>query len=93
VKKLTFKEKIKNFSIKIGGGLKQEYHETKQIPKHIQKGNFKEAAQQVGDIGKMVFIALVWILPAGVIVSSFIVKFSKKIRPSAFQGDLKEFEK
>ena len=79
------KEKFKNFTKKIGAGLKQEYHETKQIPYHIKKRNFKEAGQQIGDIGKMLIIAFIWVLPAGAILSGFIIKFSKKMRPSSFQ--------
>ncbi len=79
------KQKFKHFVNKIGTGLKQEYHETKQIPRHIKEGNLKEATQQAGDIVKMVAIAFVWVLPAGAIISGFILKFSKKMRPSSFQ--------
>ncbi len=85
------KKKFKGFVNKIGTGLKQEYHETKQIPQHIKKGNIKEATQQVGDIAKMVIIAFVWVLPAGAVISGFILKFSKKMRPSSFQA--KDVEK
>jgi hypothetical protein len=79
------KQKIKHFTTRLGTGLKQEYHETKQIPRHIKERNFKEALLQIGDLGKMSFLAVLWILPAGGILSGFIVKYSKKIRPSAFQ--------
>ncbi len=83
------KEKIKAFRKNIGSGLKQEYQETKDIPMHIKNGNFKEAKQQIADLGKMIIIASVWILPAGVIISGFILKVSKKMRPTAFQKDKK----
>lgn len=79
------KKRIQHFAKKIGRGLQQEYNETKQIPYHIRKKNFKAAGEQIGDIGKMVLIAFVWILPAGAILSGFIIKFSQKMRPSAFQ--------
>ena len=79
------KKKIKEFSKKIGSGLKQEYKETKDIPMHIKNGNYKEVKQQVADITKMAFIAVIWILPAGAVISGFIIKLSNKIRPTAFR--------
>jgi hypothetical protein len=79
------KKKIKELSIKIGSGLKQEYQETKDIPKHIKNGNYKEVRQQFVDIGKMAFIVIIWILPAGAFISGFIMKLSNKIRPTSFQ--------
>jgi hypothetical protein len=79
------KKRLKKFSHKIGSGLKQEYQETKDIPKHIKEGNYKEAKQQVLDIGKMIIIAFVWVLPAGAVLSGFIIKVSNKMRPTAFQ--------
>ena len=83
------KTKIKKFTEKIGSGLKQEYQETKDIPKHIKSGNYKEVHQQVADLGKMFVIVFVWILPAGAIISGFIMKFSNKMRPTAFQEEKK----
>jgi len=85
------KKKIKEFTKKIGSGLKQEYQETKDIPKHIKNGNYKAVKQQVADLGKMAFIVIIWILPAGAIISGFVMKLSNKIRPTAFQ--VKENEK
>jgi Tfp pilus assembly protein PilO len=79
------KKKIKEFTEKIGAGLKQEYQETKDIPKHIKNGNYKEVGQQVADIGKMAFIVTIWILPAGAIISGFIMKLSNTMRPTSFQ--------
>ena len=84
------RKKFKKFRTHIGKGLKQEYQETKDIAKHIRNGNYKEAKQQITDIGKMIFIASIWILPAGAILSGFIMKFSDKMRPTAFQNDTKE---
>lgn len=78
-------KKIKEFKEKISSGLKQEYQETKDIPKHIKNGNYKEVKQQFADIGKMAFIVTIWILPAGAIISGFIMKLSNKMRPTAFQ--------
>ena len=79
------KKRLKDFTKKIGSGLKQEYQETKDIPHHIKNGNFKEVKQQIADLGKMVFIVFIWILPAGAVISGFIMKLSHKIRPTAFQ--------
>jgi len=71
----------------MGHGLKQEYKETKDIPKHIKNKQYKKAAQQVGDIGKMTFLSLLWVLPGGGVLSGLLVKLFKKLRPSAFQED------
>ncbi len=79
------KKRLHNFTKKIGSGLKQEYQETKDIPKHLKNGDYKIAREQVVDIGKMIFIASIWVLPAGAIVSGALIKFSNKIRPSSFQ--------
>jgi hypothetical protein len=81
-------KKIKKFTKKISVGLKQEYHETKQIPKQIKDKKYKEATHQVLDIGKMLVISAMWILPAGGVISAFVMKFSNKIRPSAFQDKI-----
>ncbi len=81
--------KLKNFSKKMGHGLKQEYEETKDIPKHIKNKDYKKAAEQVGDIGKMTFLSTLWVLPGGGILSGLLLKYFKKIRPSAFREDEK----
>ena len=49
--------KLKKFSKKMRHGLKQEYEETKDIPKHIKNKEYKKAAEQVGEIGKMTFLS------------------------------------
>jgi len=59
----------------------------KSYSKHIKNGNYKEAKQQVADLGKMAVIGFVWILPAGAVISGFIMKFSDKMRPTAFQKE------
>lgn len=73
----------------MGHGLKQEYEETKDIPKHIKNKDYKKAAEQVGDIGKMTFLSTLWVLPGGGILSGLLLKYFKKIRPSAFREDEK----
>ncbi|WP_457744599.1 hypothetical protein [Sulfurimonas sp.] len=79
--------KLKKFSKKMGRGLKQEYEETRDIPKYIKNKEYKKAAQQVGDIGKMTFLSTLWVLPGGGVISSLLVKFFKKLRPSAFKEE------
>jgi len=79
------KRRVKKFFSTIASGLKQEYQETKDIPKHMKNGNYKEVKQQFADLGKMAFIVSVWILPAGAILSGFIMKLSNKMRPTSFQ--------
>jgi len=71
----------------MGHGLKLEYKEIKDIPKHIKNREYKKAAEQVGDIGKMTFLSVLWILPGGGVVSGIIVKFFKKMQPSAFMEE------
>ncbi|WP_297485446.1 hypothetical protein [Sulfurimonas sp.] len=82
--------KFKKFSKNIGRGLKQEYKETKEIPKHIKNREYKKAGEQIGDIGKMTFLSALWILPGGGIVSTTLVKFFKKLRPSSFVQEKEE---
>ena len=85
--------KLKKFTRKIGRGLKQEFKETTDIPKHIKNGEYKKVSEQIGDIGKMTFISVLWILPGGGVLSGFLMKFSKKIRPSSFREEYDEKEK
>jgi len=79
------KKKLKRFVKKLHHGLKQEYNETKAIPKHIKNKEYKQAIEQVSDLGRMTFLSFLWILPGGGVISGFLVKFSDKIRPSAFR--------
>ena len=87
------RNKFKKFKNNLSSGLKQEFKETKEIPKHIKNGNFKEVKQQIADLGKMAVLVVVWILPAGAIISGFIMKFSKNMRPTAFQKEDKDAPK
>ena len=89
---MKYKRRLKRFARRLGSGLQQELDETKQIPSHIKSRNFKEAFIQVCDIGKMSFIAILWVLPGGGFISTLVVGFSDKIRPTSFQKD-KEKEK
>ncbi len=84
--------KLKHFTKKIGKGLRQEFQETKDIPKHIKNREFDKAGEQIGDIGKMTLLSTLWILPGGAILSGFVVKYFKKIRPSAFREQEKDAE-
>jgi len=81
--------KLKKFSKRVGHGLKQEYKETKDIPKHIKNKEYKKATEQIGDIGKMTFLSTLWILPGGGVLSGILIKYFKKMRPSAFREDRK----
>ncbi len=81
--------KLKKFSKDMSHGLKQEYKETKDILKHIKNREYKKATEQVGDIGKMTFLSTLWVLPGGGVLSGVLVKYFKKIRPSAFREDEK----
>lgn len=77
--------KLKRFSKKIGKGLRQEFQETKDIPKHLKNKEFDKATEQIGDLGKMTFLSTLWILPGGAVLSAFVVKYFKRMRPSAFR--------
>jgi len=79
--------KLKKFSKKMHHGLKQEYQETKDIPKNIKNKEYKKAVEQLGDISKMTFLSALWVLPGGGVVSAALVKIFKNIRPSAFKEE------
>ncbi len=89
-KKARAKRKITRFTKHIARGLKQEYHETKQIPKQLRDKEYRAAAEQMGDITKMIFLTLLWILPAGGFASAVLLKISTKFRPSSFQDKKEE---
>jgi len=71
----------------MGNGFKQEYEETKNIPKDIKNKEYKKVAEQVGDIGKITFLSALWVLPGGGVLSKILVKYFKKKRPSAFREE------
>jgi len=81
------KGRLSSMISNIKRGLKQELKETRDIPGHISRGDFVSAARQVADIIRMIVLAVVWILPGGMVVSTFLVKFWKNIRPSAFRDE------
>jgi len=83
-KKLNY---FKTFSKTLGKGMYVEWKETKEIPKLLKNKEFKKAADQVTDIVKMVGLGVVWIVPGGAVITTVILKFSHKIRPSAFQTE------
>jgi hypothetical protein len=52
------KQKIKDFMSHLLKGMKQEYYETKQIPKQIKNKEYNAVSEQIGDIFKMIILAL-----------------------------------
>jgi len=80
-------ESFKTFTKKMGKGMHVEWRETKEIPSLIMRREYRKAGAQVVDICKMVGLGIVWVVPGGAVITAFIVKFSHKARPSAFQSD------
>lgn len=80
-------ESFKTFTKKMGKGMHVEWRETKEIPSLILRREYRKAGAQVVDICKMVGLGIVWVVPGGAVITAFIVKFSHKARPSAFQSD------
>ncbi|WP_295418139.1 hypothetical protein [Sulfurovum sp.] len=78
-------DKITTFSKTIGKGLNVELKETIEIPSLIRNKEYKKAGYQVVDLFKMTGLTIVWIVPGGAVLTSMILKFSHKSRPSAFQ--------
>jgi len=76
--------KFKKFSKHIGRGLNTELKETIAIPSLIKRGKYKEAVGQVADIAKMGGLAIIWIVPGGAVITTVILKYYHKARPSAF---------
>jgi hypothetical protein len=83
-------EAFKTFSREIGKGMHVEWKETREIPLQLWRGEYKKAGAQVFDICKMVGLGIVWVVPGGAVITAFIVKFSYRMRPSAFQKQEKE---
>jgi hypothetical protein len=67
-----------------------EWRETKEIPSLLLRKEYKKAGVQVLDICKMAGLGIVWVIPGGAVITAFIVKFSYRMRPSAFQSEEKE---
>jgi len=86
-------ERIKRFAKftrKIGKGINIEIRETIEIPSLIRKKEYKKAGYQIIDIFKMAGLTVIWIVPGGAVITTMILKFSHKTRPSAFQAPQEE---
>ena len=79
--------RFRKFSRRIGRGLHIELKETIEIPKLLKNKEYKKAGAQVLDIGKMLGLTVVWVVPGGAVLTAVILKFSHKARPSAFHPD------
>ncbi len=93
-------QNFKSFVNSLGKGMAVEWQETKEIPMLLWQKEYRKVGTQVVDICKMAALGVVWVIPGGAVLTAMIVKFSCKIRPSAFQntpseksteGYLKEF--
>ncbi len=84
--------RFKNFTKTIGKGLHIEFKETIAIPSLLKKKEYKKAGHQVVDLFKMAGLTVIWIVPGGAVITTIILKFSHKTRPSAFQPNEKELE-
>ncbi len=69
----------------MGKGMHIEFKETIAIPSLLMKKEYKKAGHQVVDIFKMAGLGIVWIVPGGAVITTMILKYSHKTRPSAFQ--------
>jgi hypothetical protein len=80
-------KKFTRFSRKIGRGLNIEFKETVAIPSLIKQKEYRKAGEQVLDIARMVGLTVVWVVPGGAVITTMILKFSHKSRPSAFRAE------
>lgn len=80
-----YMKRFTRFSRKIGHGLNIEFKETVAIPSLLKQKEYKKAGEQVLDIAKMVGLTVVWVVPGGAVITTMILKFSHKSRPSAFR--------
>jgi len=83
-------QNFKSFAKSLGRGMAIEWQETKEIPMLLWQKEYKKAGTQVVDICKMAALGIVWIIPGGAVLTAMIVRFSCKIRPSAFQNSPSE---
>ena len=84
------KKKLKRFQVfsrRIRKGIAIEYKETKEIPKLLANKEYKKALLQFLDIIKMVLLGILWLIPGGAILTALLIKFSHKMRPSAFRDE------
>jgi hypothetical protein len=78
-------QRFRAFADGLKHGMKVEWHETRAVPGQLLRGEFRKAGEQVADLGRMSFLALLWVLPGGAVISAFVVKVFHRIRPSAFR--------
>jgi len=78
-------QRFRTFADGLKHGMKVEWHETRAVPGQLLRGEFRKAGEQVADLGRMGFLAALWILPGGALISGFVVKVFHRIRPSAFR--------
>jgi hypothetical protein len=83
-------QRFRAFADGLKHGMKVEWHETRAVPGQLLRGEFRKAGEQVADLGRMSFLALLWILPGGAVISAFVVKVFHRIRPSAFRRRYRE---
>ncbi len=83
-------QNLKKFTRRIGRGMHVELKETIEIPSLLIRREYKKAGAQVVDIFKMTGLAVVWVVPGGAVITAVILKFSHKMRPSAFRSKDKE---
>ena len=81
---------LKKFTRRIGRGMHVELKETIEIPSLLVRREYRKAGAQVVDIFKMTGLAVVWVVPGGAVITAMILKFSHKMRPSAFHPNEKE---
>ena len=77
---------LKKFTRRIGKGMHVELKETIEIPSLLMRKEYKKAGMQVVDIFKMTGLAIIWVVPGGAVLTAVILKFSHKMRPSAFHS-------
>ena len=77
--------RFKKFTKTIAKGIHVEFKETIEIPSLLRNKEYKKAGYQVIDIFKMVGLTVIWIVPGGAVITTMILKFSHRTRPSAFQ--------
>jgi len=83
-------QNLKKFTRRIGRGMHVELKETIEIPSLLIRREYKKAGTQVVDIFKMTGLAVVWVIPGGAVLTAVILKFSHKMRPSAFRDKEEE---
>jgi len=76
---------IKRFLLSLKHGLHIELNETIEIPTLLINKDYYKALIQIGDLFKMFFLGLLWIVPGGGILTVLILKYLPDTRPSAFK--------